>query len=418
MSTNTFASNFSGDVATYIATKTLSIALKRMAFYQLCDKVPLPKNSSRTFQYTRYERLVLPQVKLTEGVTPADTQMAITTVTAVMDQWGAVIPISDVAIDSVKHPVLQKAINLAGHQSAETLDREITKVAVSGAQVYYPNAATSARSGIAATDKLTSSVIGKVVSFLRDKGAMPFDDNSDLYVGVLDAFSIDDITTDQTFIDAAKYGMIKKLLVNEVGEWKGVRWVRVNTMPRLGLLTGASGAGNAAAGSLSASTTYNALVTVVDANTGYEVYASAVFNAATGAGQSSVQITLPALPSDVPAGSTMNLYFGTNGGTLYLAQTGLAASGTPLQLSVPTSGQVAPASPNSGFKTHFGVVLGKEALACIELNKIRSYLTPATPSDSDPLVQRRKVGWKCDFKSMITNDNFMARIEHATTNGN
>lgn len=416
MATNTLSSNFSGDIALYIAAKTLMIAQKRMAFYQLCDKAPLPKNSGRTFQYTRYERLVLPQVKLSEGVTPSDTQMSISEVQAVMDQWGAVIPISDVAIDSVKHPVLQKAINLAGHQAQETVDREVTKVALSGAQIYYPNSATVARSGIASSDKLGSNVIGKSVSFLRDKGAIPF--SEDLYVGVIDSFSSDDITVDATFVDAAKYGMIKKLLVNEVGEWKGVRWVRCNTMPKLGLLTGNSGAGSATAGSLTASTTYNSLVTVVDAKTGYEVYASAVFNAATGAGQSSVAITLGSLPTDVPAGSTMNLYFGSNGGTLYLAQTGLAAGAVINQGSLPTSGQVAPATPAAGFKTHFAVIMGLEALSCVELNKIKAYLTPATPSDSDPLVQRRKVGWKADFKAVICNDDYLCRIEHATTNGN
>ena len=88
MATNTLASNFSADVALYIAKKTLMIALKEMSLYQLCDKAQLPKNNGRTFQYTRYERVVLPQSTLTEGVTPSDTSMSISTVQAVMDQWG------------------------------------------------------------------------------------------------------------------------------------------------------------------------------------------------------------------------------------------------------------------------------------------------------------------------------------------
>lgn len=414
MATNTLASNFSSDIATYIANKTLSIALKRLVMYQLCDKVQLPKNSGRTFQYSRYERLALPQTKLSEGVTPGDTQMSLTTVNAVMDQWGAVIPISDVAIDSVKHPVLQMAIQRGGTQAQETLDREMVKVALSGASVYYPGA-VAARGSLTSTSYLDSPTIGKVVSNLRDQGAIPY--TEDLYVGVLDSFENDDISTDQTFVDAAKYGMIKKLLINEIGEWKGVRWVRSNTLPKIGLLTGASAADSATAGSLSNSTQYDAVLTVADANTGMETFVSAVFSGTTGASHSSLDITVPALPSGAPAGSTYNLYFGSHGGTLYLAQTGLAASTTANQKTVPTSGQVAPASPASGFKTHFAVVLGKEALACIELNKIKAYLTPATASDSDPLVQRRKVGWKADFKAMICNDNFMARIECATKNG-
>lgn len=417
MSTNSFANTFSADAATYIAQKTLMIALKRLAVYQLADKVPMPKGSSRTFQYTRYERLVLPQQTLTEGVTPSDTQMSISTVQAVMNQWGAVIPISDVAIDSVKHPVLQKAIDLAAHQAQETVDRECVKVALSGANVYYPNKSTNARSGISSTDYLTSSVIGRVVSVMRDYGSMPYDEGEDLYVGVVDSYTNDDISVDSTFVDAAKYGMIKKLLINEIGEWKGVRWVRSNTVPYIAILTGASLADSATVGSLSSSTQYDGALTVVDAKTGFETFVSAVFSGTTGASHSSLQLSTPSLPSGASAGSTYNFYFGSHGGTLYLAQSGLAASGSYNQGVVPTSGNVAPAQPNSGFNTHFTTIFGKEALSCVELNKIHAYLTPAVPSDSDPLVQRRKVGWKCDFKAVITNDNFMARIEHATING-
>src|SRR6185503_15257355 len=127
----------------------------------------------------------------------------------------------------------------------------------------YPNKANTARSQIVSTDVLTSSVIGRVVSVMRDSGAMPYDDGEDLYVGVVDSFSEDDVTVDATFVDAAKYGMIKKLLVNEIGEWKGVRWVRSNTIPYIGLLTGASAADSATAGSLANSTQYDALLTVV-----------------------------------------------------------------------------------------------------------------------------------------------------------
>lgn len=416
MSTNAYSA-FASDAATYIAKKTLSIALKRLAVYQLAAKEPMPKNNSRTFQYTRYERLVLPQVKLSEGVTPADTQMSISTVQAVMDQWGAVIPISDVAIDSVKHPVLQKAIDLAAHQAQEVVDRECVKVALSGSNVFYPNKATVARSGIASTDYLTSPVIGRVVSVLRDQGAMPYDEGEDLFVGVVDSFTNDDISVDTTFLDAAKYGQIKKLLVNEIGEWKGVRWVRSNTIPYIGLATGASAATSATAGSLSNSTSYDALVSVVDAKTGFETFVSAVFTGTTGVAATSLDVTIPALPSGASAGSTFNMYFGAHSGVLYLAQQGLAASTVANQGTVPVSGPVAPATPNTGFKTHFSVIFGKEALACVELNKIHAYLTPAVPSDSDPLVQRRKVGWKTDFKAVITNDSFMARIEHAAING-
>ncbi len=414
MATNTFASNFSSDaVSAYIAAKLLLLAEKRLVLYQVCDKAQMKYGEGRTFQYSRYERVDLPQSTLSEGVTPGDSSMSISTVSAVMDQWGAVIPISDVSIDSVKHPVLQQAIGRASMQASELIDREVFKVIITGTNVFFPNA-VSARGSLTSSDKISSAAIGKIVANLRDDGAMGYD--GDLYMGVVDAFGEDDLLADSTFVTAAQYGAQKKLYNGEIGTWKGVRWLRSNSYPAIQLLTGASGAGSATAGSLTPSTTYNAKVAVVDKKTGHETYISALFNAATGAGESSVDITIPALPAGATAGSKMRLYFGSNGGTLYLAANDIDPSSTYNQGTVPTSGAVAQAAPPSGVPVHIAFIFGKEGVACVELNKVKSYLTPAVPSDSDPLVQRRKVGWKCDFKTVITNDSFLARLEHACTN--
>jgi N4-gp56 family major capsid protein len=401
------SSNFSGAVSTYIAQKTLMLAMKRLALYQIADKPKQPFNHGKVFQYVRYDRVALPQSALSEGVTPGDTSMAISTVNATLDQWGAVIPLSDVAI--------QKAINLASLQAAETVDREIAKVLLTGTNVYFPNAIT-ARGSLTTSDKLGSSVMGKVVANMRADGAIPYD--GDLFLGVCDPFSEEDIMNDSTFIDAAKYGAIKKLYVNEVGTWKGVRWVRSNSLPAVALLSGASAASSATAGSLVASTAYDVKVTMVDAQTGHETYISAKVDVSTDAAETSVDVTIPSLPSGAPAGSTFNVYIGSDGGTMYLASTGAAAGATVNVGSVPSSGNAAPATPPASMKIHFGFIFGQEGLACAELRKIEAFLTPKGSSDSDPLAQRRKVGWKAMFKAFITNEDFISRIEHYTTHGN
>lgn len=414
MATNTLSSNFSSDVSTYIAKKTLMIALKQLVLYQLCDKAQLPKMNGRTFQYTRYNRVVLPQSALTEGTTPGDTAMSISVVTAVMDQWGAVIPISDVAIDSVVHPVLQKAIELAGYQAKETVDREIMLVFLAGTNIFYPNAIT-ARGSLTTSDKLASASASKMVANLRANGAMPFD--SSHFMGVVDPYSEEDMIADSTFVAAAQYSNIKQLMNQEIGAWKGVRWVRCNTIPSIGLATGASAATSGTSGSLANSTAYDFKLAVVNPNTGHEDFITALFSGTTGMAATSLDITVPALPSGAIANSLFRLYAGSSGGTLYLKASDIAASSTYNVKTIPTSGNVAQVAPPSGVRVHFAFVIGKEAVSCVELNKIQAYLTPAVPSDSDPLVQRRKVGWKCDFKAVICNQNFLARLEHYTTNG-
>ena len=67
--------------------------------------------------------------------------------------------------------------------------------------------------------------------------------------------------------------------------------------------------------------------------------------------------------------------------------------------------------PASGVTVHQSWVFGKEAFSVIDLQKLQSFVTPAQASDSDPLVQRRKAGWKLMFKAVICNNNFMKRIE-------
>ncbi len=68
-------------VSAYIAEKTLMIAHKSTRLHVFGDKAVLPNEQSKTFQYTRYERLSLPTATLTEGTTPGNTAMTITTVT-------------------------------------------------------------------------------------------------------------------------------------------------------------------------------------------------------------------------------------------------------------------------------------------------------------------------------------------------
>ncbi len=104
-------SAFSADAVTFIAKKTLMIALKQVIMYNIGDKAKLDSGNSKTFQYTRYDRLALPLYAMTDGVTPEQTNMSISTVQATAEQWGAYVNLSDVAVLTISHPVLSKAID-------------------------------------------------------------------------------------------------------------------------------------------------------------------------------------------------------------------------------------------------------------------------------------------------------------------
>jgi N4-gp56 family major capsid protein len=61
------------------------------------------------------------------------------------------------------------------------------------------------------------------------------------------------------------------------------------------------------------------------------------------------------------------------------------------------------------------LVVGADAYGVSNFQALKSYVTPATPSDSDPLAQRRKVGSKVAFATTILEQDNMIRIETGVT---
>jgi N4-gp56 family major capsid protein len=407
-------STFSGDVATYIAQKTLMIAKKQVVFQQLGEKAVLPYNNSKVFQYTRYERLNLPSSSLTEGTTPDNTSMSISTVTATMDQWGAYINLSDVADMTIKHPVVAKGIDLMGYQAAETVDREIIKVLLTGTSVSFP-AAVTLRSSLANTDVMSSAVVRKVVKNLRSRGAHEYDGQD--YVAVVDPSVEADLMADASFVNAASYSNIKTLFNGEIGKWLGARFMRSNLIPAIAAFahtvptTPASPAGTFTAAD------YRVSVAYYSASTGFLVGVGAN-TAVTFASLDSMAITLPASTAYVykifiglaAGAATAVMYQGVEStlGTGFIP-----AATAAVVLAPPIAGDSILGSdiPASGVTVHFSWFFGKEAYTVVELQKLQTYVTPKAASDSDPLAQRRKAGWKLMFKSVINNDNFMERTE-------
>lgn len=404
--TNQGFSTFSSDSQTYIAAQTLRRIQRDVIVYGMGKKEKLPNRYSKTFQFTRYEKLNLPLAPITEGVTPDNSTMSIATVQATMDQWGSYVNLSDVAVITIRHPVLQEGIRVLAEQASETIDRECIKLLQSNANVNYGGAATS-RGALGATDYFTTTVAKKAVSTLRNGGAVPV--NGRLFIGLIDPSVEMDLTGDSTFQTAASYSNIVALFNGEAGTWMGVRWMVSNLLPTLALLATPTKASSATAGSLTNSTTYDFKVSATNNSLGFETQVTAEFTQATGMAQTSIDITMPAT-----AGFTYSVYAGASSGTEKLFSSGNAPGAVVNVGVIPSSGAAPPATPASNVTVHFSWVLGLEAFAVPELMSLETFLTPDAASDSDPLKQRRKAGWKCMFKPVICNDAFIERIETAS----
>jgi N4-gp56 family major capsid protein len=404
VATQTF-SNFSSDSQTYIAAKTLMRIKRDVIVYGMGKHEKLPNKFSKTFQFTRYEKLVLPQVTLTEGVTPTSTSITLSTVSAVMDQWGAYVDISDVADITIKHPIMEQAITLLGEQAAETIDRECIKVLLANTNVYYAGVATS-RATLGTTDYITSGLVKTAVAFLRKGGAHP-NEGGRTFMGLIDPDVEMDLLEDDTFVLAASYSNIVALQNGEAGKWMGCRWMVSNLLPTMTNIPSANvtTASSATAGSLTASTNYFVVVTAVDNSLGYEQQATAVITQATAGGQTSLNVTAP-----VTTGFTYNIYLGSSATVTPLAISGVAP-GVVTNLGSIGVGAQSPANTNTGVTSHYAWIMGKEAFAVPELMSLQTFLTPKQASDSDPILQRRRASWKVMFKAVICNQAFLARLE-------
>jgi len=106
------------------------------------------------------------------------------------------------------------------------------------------------------------------------------------------------------------------------------------------------------------------------------------------------------------AGTSFQLKVYKGLGTGVVVNTGLTQ-----EIVVSITGAIAPPDTSTAGNVHTTYVFGKESFGVVDLSGMKTYMTPPTASDSDPLVQRRKIGWKQMFKAVIKNTDFFRRLE-------
>lgn len=442
MATNT-SSQFNADIVRYLDDKVLRLAQRHLVLRQFATKTKIPAGEGQSYTATRFERLPLPYAPLSEGVPPVGETVAITQVTGMAVQWGDMVKVSDVANLTIKHPVFQQAIRLLGYQVPETYERNLAVQLTAGMQVNYVNARGS-RAALLGTDVLDTVTINRTYSDLdtlgapmmlgptetdvkkdiedgpRRAGAKPL--ASEHYVAVVHPLVENDLRQNSTIVNAWSYSDINKLYINEVGYWAGIHFTKSNMLPSwtgVAAVTGTAGT----SGSL-ATGTYYIQVTGSDANKQYEsqIYQVSAGIAVTGP-NGSISVTLPST-----AGYTYAVYVGTSTTPTNLGTTASGPvtgpyAGQAVQLSPGASvvitgtgiAQIPPAAPATGVTVFPTFIFGEDAFACLELESLQ--WTRLTEADkSDPLNQLRVIGWKGWDGAVLTNNQFMCRIESSASN--
>lgn len=229
----TSSTTLAADLQTYFSKKLLVQAEYTTKLDQFAYVEKIPSASSKTISFTQYADLAVATTPLTEGTAPTDTALSATAITAVIDQLGAFVTLTDLAELTVKHPVTQKTTELLGVQAARSYDRTINSVVVAGTSVIYVGAVVS-RAGLGASNYLTFTEIRKAVALLRNQGAQEFSDGN--FVLVVDPSVETDLMADTSFQNTVYRQPEIKGNENYKGtitKFAGVTVVRSNNIPTI-----------------------------------------------------------------------------------------------------------------------------------------------------------------------------------------
>ena len=187
--------------------------LPQLHAYNDAQKSVLPHNSGTTVNWRKFNALAIPTDPLTEGVTPEGKSLSVTAITGEAQEYGDFVRISNRLAKAGMDKAMTEASILCGEQAALLIDTVVLSAMKAGAKNYTTSG------------KMTSEVVRKIVLELKKNNARRFPDG--YYHAIITPAQAFELMgeKDSGWIDAAKYGSIKKLLKGELGELHGVRFM-------------------------------------------------------------------------------------------------------------------------------------------------------------------------------------------------
>lgn len=221
--------------AAYAAKDMLERGLPLLVLEKFMQAKTLPANNTKSMSWRRYNALALATTALTEGVTPTSKKITKTDVTCTLEQYGDLVELTDVIVDTHEDPILKEYSAIIGEQAAQTVETIRFYVLRAGTNKFYAN-------GTARTDvntALTSTIQKKIVRALKRQNATPitsivkstpaFNTESVLpsFIGLGHTDLENDIRAITGFIDVKDYGQTKPY-EGEIGAVGPVRYILSN----------------------------------------------------------------------------------------------------------------------------------------------------------------------------------------------
>lgn len=241
MHTAATSSSANGTLSTmanvYVVAKMLIRALPYLVFEKFGQAYPLPTKSTKTAKFRRFESLDATPTELTEGVTPTAKTFSVTDIEATVRQYGNLVTMTDVLLDTNDSPVMEQVTQIVGEQAAETVENMRLGVLLGGANVEYANGAARHDVNTPITlplqRRITRKLKNQKARFLTDsiKSTPRFytESISPCFVAVCHPDCEADIRSMPHFQDVKDYGNTSPW-ENEIGAVEGVRYLFTTLM--------------------------------------------------------------------------------------------------------------------------------------------------------------------------------------------
>jgi N4-gp56 family major capsid protein len=230
---NTTYGSISQRTAAWAATEMLSHAEPVMVLHKFGQSKPLPKNKADNVKFRRPVPFAAATTPLVEGVTPTAQALQYEDVPVTINQYGAVVVITDKVNDLAEDPVLKDASMLCGEQAGETMEAITWGVVKGGTNVAFAN-------GSGVGDVNTAISLNKIRGATRFLMAQRAKRLTKMLSGSADyatkpieaayvAFGHTDMEADirnlAGFTPVAAYGSRQPLCAEEVGSVESVRFI-------------------------------------------------------------------------------------------------------------------------------------------------------------------------------------------------
>ena len=401
--------NLSAEMKTYYEKRLIDLAEPRLVHDQFGDKYPIPTGGGKSIEFRRYDSLEKANKPITEGVTPAGNSLNVTSLTETVMQYGDWIQLSDMLeMSAVDNNVVQ-ATRLLGAQAGRTLDSITRDVLAGGTNVIYApdktngeNKEVKSRSEITEGCRLTADLIFRAAAQLKGMNADPIDDK---YVAIIHPYVAYDLMRSEEWIDAHKYATPENIYAGEIGRIAGVRFVESTEAK---IFRGADLSETSRTLTVSSYSGSASITPSIGEGTSFMLTVSEKVSTEKGQELIGKSILLYSKSEDAYCTVTIK---GVHPNTRYIFVSEAPAF-------TPASGDIVyPAGGGKdGISVFSTIVLGAHAYAVTEIEGGGlTHIVKQLGYGDDPLNQRSSVGWKATKCAKRLVEQYMVRIESASS---